>query len=348
MLISCHWLSQMLECPGPLDPAVVSEALTSLGLEVEGQEVFGAGVSDVIVGEIRAKDPHPKADRLTVVKLFDGAAELQVVCGASNLPEVGGKVAFAPVGAILPGDFKIGEREIRGVASSGMICSETELEIGHDGDGILILPASYKTGAKLCELVPQIGDTVLELGVTPNRPDALGHIGVARDVATKLGYGLKYPKMRPLEVREPAVPELADLVTLEASAQDRCGRYIGHALKGVKVGPSPLWMRVQLHRLGLRSINNCVDITNYVLMEQGQPLHVFDRAKLGEGRVVVRLAGAAEPLTTLDGAEIKLDAEDLVIADAQSPQALAGVMGGADSMVSEATQEILLEAAYFA
>ncbi len=347
MLISCYWLNQMLDRDEPVAPAQISEILTSLGLEVECQEVHGECVGDVIVGEIRAKDPHPKADRLTVVKLFNGSEELQVVCGASNLPEVGGKVAFAPVGAVLPGDFKIGARQIRGVDSSGMICSEVELEIGHDGDGILILPTSFEAGVPLHKLVPQINDTVLELGVTPNRPDALGHVGVARDVATKLGCGLKLPELRPLEGRSPEVAELPELVTLDEDAQDRCGRYIGHALQNVTVAPSPLWMRVQLHRLGLRAINNCVDITNYVLMEQGQPLHVFDRARLNEGRVVVRRANADEPMTTLDDTEIKLSAEDLVIADAQNPQALAGVMGGADSMVSEATTTILLEAAYF-
>ncbi len=380
MLISCHWLNQLLalrktkfgdhltemaqlESGEPasvkpllnrlgtstssVEPAKIAEILTSLGLEVEAQHVYGEGVGEVIVGEIKSKDPHPEADRLTVVQLFDGKAEVQVVCGASNLPEVGGKVAFAPVGAVLPGDFKIGARKIRGVESFGMICSETELEIGHDGDGILILPNDFETGARLCEVVPQIRDTVLELGVTPNRPDALGHVGVARDVATKLGCGLNLPPLRALEGREPAVPEVPELVTLQATARDRCGRYIGHALTSVKVKPSPLWMRVQLHRLGLRAINNCVDITNYVLMEQGQPLHVFDRERLHEGRVVVRRAGDNEPMTTLDGTEIKLSSEDLVIADATNPQALAGVMGGSDSMVSDKTTTILLEAAYF-
>ncbi len=343
MLISCQWLSSLVELPKgvSLDPSLVATVLTGVGLEVDAVMPCGAGVESILVGEIRKKGRHPKADRLTLVELFDGEAIQSVVCGASNLPEVGGKVAFAPVGARLPNGMEIAPREVRGAPSTGMICSEEELDIGGDGDGILVLPESWEAGRRLVDLVPEICDTILEIGVTPNRPDALGHVGVARDVAVKLDGRLTLPELGAVDV-----PVSEGLITLEAG--DRCGRYLGFVLDGVRVGPSPLWMRVRLHRLGLRAINNCVDITNYVLFEQGQPLHAFDRKRLAEGRVVIRRATEAEAFAALDGSEHELGGEDLVIADAAAPQALAGVMGGAGSMVEESSDEILLEAAWFA
>ncbi|MEZ4381531.1 MAG: phenylalanine--tRNA ligase subunit beta [Nannocystaceae bacterium] len=344
MQISWQWLRSLVELPSAeaeaLDPQRLADLLTSVGLEVDGVEHHGAGVELVVVGEIRSKAIHPQADRLTLVEIFDGVEVVPVVCGAQNLPEVGGKVAFAPVGASLPNGMEIAAREVRGQLSRGMICSEEELDIGGDGAGILVLPADWEAGARLVDKVPEIVDAVLEIGVTPNRPDALGHVGVARDVAVKLGGELRQPALR-----QPEVPEEASLVTLDAG--DRCGRYFGYVLDGVTVGPSPLWMRVRLHRLGLRAINNCVDITNFVLMEQGQPLHAFDRARLAEGRVVIRMAAAKEAFHALDGSEHALTPEDLVIADAAIPQALAGVMGGAKSMVHAGTDTILLEAAWF-
>lgn len=348
MLISHTWLVSLLDLRGPAPrPDQLAKLLTDLGLEVEGIHHHGAGLETILVGEIRGKTPHPQASKLTVVDLFDGEQTLSVVCGASNLPPVGGKVAFAPVGTRLPGGLEIAPRELRGVASQGMICSETELEIGVEGDGILILPDHFAAGAALHTLVPGIVDTILELGVTPNRPDALGHVGVARDVAAQLasrqngGGGLKRAHLR-----ASVATTDARLVTIDA--QDGCGRYLGYALEGVRVGPSPLWLRVRLHRLGLRPISNVVDVTNLVLMEYGQPLHAFDRDRLAEGRVVVRRARHDEGLRTLDGVERTLDSRDLVIADAADAQAIAGVMGGATSMVHAGTTQILLEAAWFA
>lgn len=349
MLISCAWLNELLDgAPillggshaGRLSADRVATILTSLGLEVEGIRHFD--LPGVIVGEIRGLAPHPKADKLTVVQLFDGAGEVQVVCGASNLPPIGGKVAFAPVGVTLPGGLTLTARELRGVASQGMICSEQELDIGSDGDGIMVLPSDWPAGARLVDQIPGIVDSVIEISVTPNRPDALGHVGVAIDLAVVLGTRTRTPK----RWRPPA--ELAidpQLVTL--AAPDRCGRYLGFGLEQVQVGRAPAWMRVRLHRVGLRAINDVVDITNYVLMETGQPIHAFDRSKLGEGRVVVRLADPDEPLTTLDGKSLKLGSDDLVIADAERPQALAGIMGGADSAVSESSDRLLLEIAWF-
>ncbi len=350
MLISLQWINSMLSGPD-LDPGSANATLTSLGLEVDGVEATGQGLERIVVGEVRGKGPHPHADRLTVVQLFHGGDTVNVVCGASNLPEVGGKVAFAPVGACLPPGrenrpmeirpVEIRPIEIRGVASHGMICSEAELEIGPDASGILVLSSDWIAGHRLVDRIPGLVDQIFELGLTPNRPDALGHVGVARDLAARLQRTVEPPSHGTL----PPLPVQDDLVTLESP--DRCGRYHGISLTGATVQASPLWMRVRLHRLGLRPINNLVDITNFVLMEWGQPLHAFDRARLEEQRVVIRMATAGERMTTLDEQERELAADDLVIADARVPQALAGVMGGVASAVSGATTELLLEAAWF-
>jgi len=343
VLISRDWLNQLLMPGGTALPEgeALSDLITGLGLEVEGIEHHGKGVESIVVAEVKAKRKHPNSDKLGLVTVFDGTAEIEVVCGASNVPEPGGRIAFAPEGTTLPGGLTIGAREIRGVLSTGMICSEVELEIGSDGDGIMVLPTAWTPGARLVDCVPGIVDTVYDVSITPNRPDALGHVGVARDLAVKLRRSVAVPPLTP-----PTTAEDRALVTL--SAPDRCGRYFGYAFEGAKVGDSPLWMRVRLHRLGLRPINDVVDITNYVLMEWGQPLHAFDRAKLAEGRVVVRTASKDEPMVALDGSELTLTEDDLVIADADKPQALAGIMGGADSGVETDTTTLLLEAAWFA
>lgn len=343
MLISRTWLAELLVDPRGEDlpdDAALGDLITGLGLEVEGTTRTGEGLQAIVVGEVRSIAPHPGADKLRVVELFDGTQTLTVVCGAPNVPDPGGKVAFAPVGTTLPGGLTLEARKVRGVESHGMICSEQELEIGPDHDGILVVPSDWTAGDRLVDRVPGIVDTVFELGITPNRPDALGHVGVARDLAVKLGRMLAVPPLS-----EPKVPPLPELVTLQAP--ERCGRYFGYALEGATVGPSPLWLRVRLHRLGLRPINNVVDITNLVLMEWGQPLHAFDRALLAEGRVVVRRATEGEPMTTLDEQELELRTEDLVIADAEAPQALAGVMGGLRSGVTTPSTTLLLEAAWF-
>lgn len=345
MLISHAWLSRLMDLPGPTpSPSQLAAIVTGLGLEVESLQRKGDSLGTVIAAEVRSYTQHPQSNKLGVVELWDGSTTVQVVCGASNVPAPGGKVAFAPVGTRLPDGLEIAARELRGVASHGMICSETELDLGADDSGILILPDAFAPGSPLSTLVPGVEDTILEIAVTANRPDALGHIGVARDVAAKLGGTLRLPPVR--IVNPLGLSPRPELVTIAAG--DRCGRYIGYLFEDASVGPSPLWLRVALHRLGLRAISNVVDITNYVLLEAAQPLHAFDRAKLAEGRVVVRLAAAREKLTTLDGKEIELDEQDLVIADAERPQALAGVMGGADSMVDTASRELLLEAAWFA
>ena len=341
MLISRVWLESMLAAPDgePLSDTALGDTITSLGLEVDGVERVGDNLGGILVGEVKAVEPHPKADKLRLVTLADGKNDLPVVCGAPNVPAPGGRVAFAPVGTKF-GEFEIASREIRGVRSEGMICSEQELGIGPDADGILVLDSGWPTGSRVAERVPGMIDTIYELGVTPNRPDALGHVGVARDLAVKLRCGVT---VEPQGLSE--APAMPNLVTLDAPA--RCGRYIGRAFDGAVVGPSPLWLRVRLHRLGLRPINAVVDVTNLVLMQWGQPLHAFDRELLADGRVVVRMARPGEPMTTLDDAKLELDPEDLVIADAERPQALAGVMGGVDSGVLPGKRTLLLEAAWF-
>lgn len=343
MLISRQWLESMLAPSADgeaLSDLAFGDALTALGLEVEGVESTGRGLEAIIVGRVESLGPHPKADKLRLVTIFDGKNKVPVVCGAPNVPDPGGLVAFAPVGTTMPGGLEIGARAIRGEQSEGMICSEAELEIGSDDDGILVLPSDWTPGDRLIDRVKGVVDTIYEIGVTPNRPDALGHVGVAIDLAVKL--------RRACTVESPSLPDApSDDGLVQLQAPDRCGRYIARAFEGAQVGPSPLWLRVRLHRLGLRAINNVVDITNLVLMQWGQPLHAFDRAKLEGGGVVVRMASAGEPMTTLDDAALELTTDDLVIADGAHPQALAGVMGGKNSGVELGANTLLLEAAWF-
>lgn len=340
MLISATWLSSFLGDELP-PPERTAELVTGLGLEVDGIEEVGAHTRHVRVAEVRSVAPHPNANRLRIVRIFDGERELDIVCGAPNVPDPGGKVAFAPVGTELPGGLRIEAREIRGVPSAGMLCSEAELDLGPDENGILVLEPDAPAGRPLAEYVPGAHDVIFELSVTPNRPDALGHVGVARDLAAKLACPLRLPET----IGFGEVAEQPDLVTLEAP--DACGRYFGVALEGAKVGPSPLEARVRLHRLGLRPISAPVDITNLVLLEWGQPLHVFDRERLKGGVVRVRRARGGERIEVLDGRTLTLCEDDLVIADAEDPVALAGIMGGAASAVQSDTTRLLLEAAWF-
>jgi len=341
MLISRVWLESMLG-PGlhTWSDEELARTITSLGLEVEAVTRVGDGLEAIRVGEVLSVAPHPGADKLRVVELDAGRGPQTVVCGAPNVPPPGGKVAFAPTGTRLPGGLEIAGREVRGVASSGMIASEEELGLGPDNAGILVLPSAWSAGDRLVDRVPGILDTIFALGITPNRPDALGHVGVARDLALKPGL-----VFRPSEVRLPSATPSPALARIEC--EQRCGRYIGLVFGDVVVGPSPLWLRVRLGRIGLRPINNIVDITNLVMMEWGQPLHAFDRERLQEGRIVVRRARPQETLTLLDGRTLELTEDDMVIADAVKPVALAGVMGGEGSGVTAETKTVLLETAWF-
>ena len=339
MDISRKWLADYvaLDC----DDKVLCHKLTMAGIEVEHVEKMSTVPAGVVAAKILERNPHPGSDHLSVCKVTDGSEELQIVCGAPNC-DAGCIVPLARIGTVFTtpeGEFKIKRSKLRGVESFGMMCSEEELGISDNNDGLMILPADTVLGTSIESLYP--GDTRLELEITPNRPDCLSIWGVARDVSCQLQCEARLPEI--------SVPEcsvsIPDLVTVED--KELCPRYIGRVIKNVKVGPSPDWLRERLESIGLRSINNVVDITNFVMMELGQPLHAFDRATLAGNRVVARRAKAGEKITLLDGKVVELNEKHFVIADAEKPMALAGVMGGENSGVTESTTEILLESAVF-
>jgi phenylalanyl-tRNA synthetase beta chain len=334
MKISLEWLKDYVALPDSAD--ALAEVLTKGGTEVVGREARGHVPDKIVVAQILSSEQHPNADRLSVCQVDDGSGQpRQIVCGAKNY-KVGGKVPLALPGAVLGPDFKIKSGKLRGVISDGMMCSAKELALAEDAEGLLILPADSAVGKPVKELFPP--DTVLELEVTPNRPDLLGYRGVAREVAALTQ--TEATLTPPLSVAEKPAGEA---VRLEDAG---CPFYTARIIRGVKVGPSPQWLADRLTAVGLRPINNVVDVTNYVLLETGQPLHAFDLAKL-EGSTVVRSAAEGERLKALDGSDLKLRAHDLVIADSKKAVALAGVMGGVETGVTEGTTDLLLESAWF-
>ncbi|MDD5095096.1 MAG: phenylalanine--tRNA ligase subunit beta, partial [Dehalococcoidia bacterium] len=305
---------------------------------------IGANWQNVFVGEIIGIGPHPNADKLRLATVTLGQEPITVVCGAPNIA-VGQKIAFARVGAKLfdghSGKYmELKPAKIRGVQSEGMVCSEKELGISDSHEGILVLAQDAPIGQPLADYM---GDTILDVTVTPNRPDCLNLIGIAREVASFTGAKMRLPQVQYLE-DETATK---DLISIEILNPDLCPRYCAGIIKDVKIGPSPRWMQERLLAAGMRPINNIVDITNFVMFEYGQPLHAFDYYGIGGQKIIVRRAGAGEKMTTLDGQERQLTPEMLVIADQTHPVALAGVMGGADSEVTEVTTTILLESANF-
>ncbi len=339
MRVSINWLREFVEFD--YSPSELADVLTMLGLEIESIDSMAEGLSDVKVGEILSIEPHPDADRLVVCKVdVSGGEPLQIVCGAKNM-NVGDRVPTAVVGGSLPG-FKIGKRKMRGVESQGMMCSAKELGLGDDHGGLLILDKTVEIGGDIIELLG-LDDTVLDIEITPNRGDWAGMIGIARELAAHLQVPLKLPDDSVSETGEPA--EHVSSVTIEAP--ELCPRYAGRVLRNVTVGPSPAWLSQRLVAAGQRPINNIVDITNYILMETGQPLHGFDFDKLAENRIVVRRAAKGESIKTLDGEDRKLTDDMLVIADAKSPVAVAGIMGGAESEVGEGSVNVFLESAHF-
>lgn len=340
MQVSLSWLSTHLDL-GSYSTAQLSDLLTFAGIEVEGIEERGLATDKVVVARIDSFEPHPNADKLSVCQVDDGSGALrQIVCGAKNF-KAGDKVPLALPGALLPGGFEIKEGKLRGVVSGGMMCSAKELGLGEDSGGLWILDEALPLGRPLAEIVGS--DTVFDLEITPNRSDLLSHLGLARELAALTGLPLKGARDHAASAT-PIRAATADEVRLEAPGD--CPYYTARRIHGVKVGPSPDWLKARLESVGLRPINNIVDITNFVLLEMGQPLHAFDLAKL-DGGIVVRRAAEGETLCTLDEAERTLVAEDLVIADAKRPVAVAGVMGGLDTGVTETTTDLLLEAAYF-
>jgi phenylalanyl-tRNA synthetase beta chain len=332
--ISINWLRDFVDCQLPASE--LETLLRRAGLEVAGIDQRGAAIDHVVAAEILESTQHPNADRLSVCKVNDGSPEpRQIVCGAKNY-KVGDKVPLALPGAVLPGDFKIKTGKLRGVESEGMMCSAKELRLAEDSEGLLILPPETTPGTPIKDLFP--AETILELEITPNRSDWLSHLGVVREIGVFTGLPVKAP--------EPALPPTASAEGSVRLEGEGCAFYTLRRISGVKVGPSPQWLRDRLAAVGLRSVNNVVDVTNYVLLELGQPLHAFDAAKIS-GPLQVRAASEGEAFRALDGREYKLPAGSLVIADDNGPAALAGVMGGEGSGVSEFTTDILLESAVF-
>lgn len=340
MKASLSWIKEILP-DLKANASAIQKRFDAVGIEVEAVTRQADSLEGVIVGEVRALAPHPDADKLRVATVFDGENEHTVVCGAPNVKE-GQKVAFAPVGLTLPNGITLEPRKIRGVQSAGMICSEAELGVSDESDGILVTKPRAKPGKAIAK-VEGFDDVVFELGVTPNRSDVLSHHGLARELAAV--FDLDMPKAS-ARVRESGGDAKAR-AKVRIEDHERCTKYAGRVLVGVKVGPSPTWVKRRLQTLGIRSISNVVDATNIVLMELGHPLHAFDLAKLSDERIVVRTATEGEKIVLLDDSEKTLVAEDLVIADGKDPVALAGVMGGANSEVGPDTVDILLESAVF-
>jgi phenylalanyl-tRNA synthetase beta chain len=332
------WLREFTPVEAP--PVEIAEALNQLGLEVESVEAPGEEVRGVVVARILDVVPHPNADKIRLADVDFGSGTTRVVCGAPNIHP--GMVApFAMVGASLPGGFAIEKRKIRGVVSEGMLCSARELGLGDDHSGILELPDDTPLGTD-ARTVLGLDDVVFDLSITPNRPDAMGMIGVARELAAHFGLPLDVPDPEPV----PVVDSMGD-VTVVVEAPGRCPRFVGRVAR-VTMGESPEWMQRRLRLAGMRPISNVVDVTNYVLLERCRPLHAFDLSRLAGRGIVVRLARDGEKMTTLDGVERALTSEDLLICDAErAPQAIAGIMGGADSEVDSSTSEVLIESAYF-
>jgi phenylalanyl-tRNA synthetase beta chain len=339
MRISLKWLSEYVDLP-PAEE--LAKRLTAVGFEVEAIERVGGNLAGVVAARILASEKHPNAEKLSVTRIDRGDGEpLQVVCGAKNYA-VGDVVPLATVGTTLPGGTKIERAKLRGVESFGMLCSARELGLAEDASGLLILPNDAKPGTPIAAALG-IEDVLLEINVTPNRPDALSHVGIAREVAAVLGQKVRAPAPRLAEVGAPA----SDAVKVRIEAPERCARYAARVIEGVKIGPSPLWLARRLEACGVRSISNVVDATNYVLLELGHPLHAFDLDRVAGREIVVRTARPGEKLTTLDGKERALEPEDLLIADRDRGSALAGVMGGGDSEISAGTSRVLLESAWF-
>lgn len=339
MKLPISWLKEYVDFE--LSPKELASLLTFSGTEVEGIKTIGGDFTGLVVGEVVSVERHPNADRLTVCQVNDGTNMLTVVCGAPNVA-AGIKVPLATIGATLPNGLKIKKAKVRGIESFGMLCAADELGLSEDHSGLMILPAEVKPGTPFAEIAGP-PETVLELEVTPNRPDCLSLIGMAREVAALLGKPLKIPA--PV-VKESGTPvESLASVTIEDAVG--CPRYTGRVVQGITIAPSPQWMQKRLSAAGIRPINNVVDITNYVMLESGQPLHAFDYELLEGRKIVVRRAKSGETMSTLDGSARELNPEMLLIADAKRPVAVAGVMGGAGSEIRDVTKTVLLESAYF-
>jgi len=339
MIVTTNWLKEYVDIDIPTPE--LAELLTMLGLDVERVEEVGAGLDTVVVARVLSKEQHPNADKLSFCRVDTGSEVLDIVCGATNFA-AGDLVALARIGSVLPGDFRIKRSKIRGVESCGMLCSEKELGLADESAGIMILPPGLPLGRPVFDALG-LRDTILEIGITPNRADCLSVIGIAREIAAKLGKTLRLPAAE--------IEERGDDITTRASVEivdaDLCPRYTARLITGATIAPSPSWLVSRLAAAGIRSINNVVDVTNYVLLEYGHPLHAFDFRFLKGGKIIVRRAADGEIFRTLDGQDRHLCRDDLTIRDAERAVALAGIMGGENSEISDQTTDILLESAWF-
>ena len=341
MLISLNWLKQYIDLDG-IEINEMENALTMIGQEVEKIEIAGSNLENVVTAKIIEKEMHPDSDHLTVCKVDNGKEILQIVCGASN-HKAGDKVVLAQIGARLSEDFVIKKGKIRGKESCGMLCSEVELGIGSDKDGIIILPEDAPIGVPFKDYLG-INDTVFELEITPNRPDCLSHIGIARELSAYYGKELKYPET---EIKSEISEKTSDNVKISIEDSNLSRRYVTRILKNVTVKESPKWLKERIEAVGLRSINNIVDVSNFILMEMNHPNHVFDLDKIEGNEIKVKSAVKGDKLVTLDEQERELEDGDIVICDSKKILALGGVMGGLDSEVTDNTKNILLEVAQF-
>lgn len=341
MKISLSWIKEFVDLKDISTDEIISK-LTMSGLEVEDVVDQSILYRNFIVGFVKETAKHPNADKLTICKVFDGKDDLQVICGASNV-QSGQKVVFAPIGTEIPnGNFIIKKAKIRGIESHGMICAEDELLLSNDHSGIMVLDEKLEAGKSITEAL-NLSDVILEIAITPNRPDALSHIGVARDIAALFDRELKIPEIKLNEIGD----EVNKLAAVVIEDEVNCPRYIAKVVKDVQIKESPQWLKNRLEKIGLRPRNNIVDITNLVLHECGQPLHAFDLDKLNGHKIVVKSTKSETNFTTLDSKERKLPLNTLMICDGNREVAIAGVMGGENSEITNETKNILIESAYF-
>ena len=339
MLISLNWLKQYVDIKESVEE--IANALTMIGQEVEAIDIQGKDLGNVVIGQIVEFGKHPNSDRLTLLKVNVGEEEpLQIICGATN-HKLNDKVVVAKIGAVLPGNFKIKKSKIRDVESYGMLCSEAELGLAKESEGIIILPEDAPIGKEYREYAG-LNDVIFELEITPNRPDCLSHIGIAREVAAYYNRKVKYPV---IEIAE-TIESVNTVIKVNIEDKDRCKRYMGRVIKNVKIKESPEWLKTRIRAMGLNPINNVVDVTNFVMFEYNQPMHAFDLDKV-EGNITIRAAKENEEITTLDGVERVLKNGELVIADDEKAIAIGGVIGGQNTQIDSDTKNIFVEVAYF-
>ncbi len=343
MLISQHWLKELVDFS--CTPEELERILTMLGLEVEKIERPGEKLNGFVVGEVLTKEKHPNADKLSVCTVAVGANVINtIVCGAPNVA-AGQKVPVALGGAVVPnGGFTIEKRKLRGVESNGMICSKSELGIADESDGIWELPTDAPVGEPLAAYLG-LDDILYEISITPNRSDCLSHLGIAREIAAYFNVPLRKPLAT---VNEDAALQTQDYITIRIDDTDGCQRFAGRVVRGVKIGESPKWLKDRITACGLRSINNVVDVTNYVMLECGKPIHAFDLDMIAGKTLIVKQANAGEKFTTLDGKERTLDASMVMVCDGEKSSAVGGIMGGLHSEITDATVNVMIESAYFA